>query len=385
MKDIFAGNQVIHKMSDRYGWKEGSAEKTVLHGALGALTGTMSGGNALSGAVSGSVNEFALAYMEKTKGRNWMDTHPDTVQAISTALGAVAGSLAGDRNTGAYTAQMGTKWNYYEKYPNMKEKIEKYLSSDEYKQQEAGTAHVIYLDDSTEHGVIITKDSDTGTGRIIDLNSRSGETFKKLYPRKDGIRPYDKNITFKRIDKGNDHPTGVYTFGEQDGTVANGHALYPGEIKDRESYRRMKGISMPNYTINKGTLAENMATAAIEYPFALAENMGGNVSTARVLAIGPLKTLGMYRTWQEDWKNYSGEDWWKAQGINIITPLSSKVYSALSAGVATYKVIKNPYISVGVSVASTVLVNDSTAEIEKNLKNEYLKTDEQKEKEAGKR
>jgi hypothetical protein len=70
----------------------------------------------------------------------------------------------------------------------------------------------------------------------------------------------------------------------------------------------MKGVSMPNYTINKGTLAENMATAAIEYPFALAETMGGNVSTARVLALGPLKTLGMYRTWQEDWKNYIGED-----------------------------------------------------------------------------
>ena len=184
-----------------------------------------------------------------------MDTHPDTVQAISTALGAVAGSLAGDRNTGAYTAQMGTKWNYYEKYPNMKEKIEKYLSSDEYKQQEAGTAHVIYLDDSTEHGVVITKDSDTGTGRIIDLNSRSGETFKKLYPRKDGIRPYDKNITFKRIDKGNDHPTGVYTFGEQDGTVANGHALYLDEIKDWENYRRMKGISMPKtILLTKGHL-----------------------------------------------------------------------------------------------------------------------------------
>lgn len=276
-------------MSDRYGWKEGSAEKTVLHGALGALTGKMSGGNVLSGAVSESVNEFALGYIEKTKGEEWMKKHPDTVQAVSTVLGAVAGGITGDGTTGAYTAQMGTRWNYYEKYPNMKEKIEKYLSSDEYKQQEAGTAHVIYLDDSTEHGVIITKDSDTGTGRIIDLNSRSGETFKKLYPRKDGIRPYDKNITFKRIDKGNDHPTGVYTFGEQDGTVANGHALYLDEIKDRESYRRMKGISMPNYTINKGTLAENMATAAIEYPFALAETMGGNVSTARVLAIGPLK------------------------------------------------------------------------------------------------
>ena len=32
---------------------------------------------------------------------------------ISTALGAVAGSLTGDRNTGAYTAQMGTKWNLF--------------------------------------------------------------------------------------------------------------------------------------------------------------------------------------------------------------------------------------------------------------------------------
>ena len=105
------GNQIIHEAADHYGWKEGSTEKLLLHGAIGALTGTMSGGNALSGAVSGSVNEFALAYIEKTKGRDWMDTHPDTVQAISTALGAVAGSLTGDRNTGAYTAQMGTRWN----------------------------------------------------------------------------------------------------------------------------------------------------------------------------------------------------------------------------------------------------------------------------------
>ena len=372
------GNQIIHEAADHYGWKEGSTEKLLLHGAIGALTGTMSRGNALSGAVSGSVNEFALAYMEKTKGRDWMDTHPDTVQAISTALGAVAGSLTGDRNTGAYTAQMGTKWNYYEKYPNMKEKIERYLSSDEYKQQEAGTAHVIYLDNSTEHGVIVTKDSDTGTGRIIDLNSRSGETFKKLYPRKDGIRPYDKNRIFKRIDKGNYHPTGVYTFGEQDGTVANGHALYPDEIKDWENYRRMKGISMPNYTINKGTLAENMATAAIEYPFALAKTMGGNVSTARVLALGPLKTLGMYRTWQEDWKNYSGEDWWKAQGINIGVPLAYRAIIFTRLGAETYKITKNPYISAGVAIALTITQDEMIDKATKSIKENTLNKDVEK-------
>ena len=94
------GNWAIHEIASHNGWKDGSTEKLLLHGAIGALTGSISGGNALSGAVSGSVNEFALAYIEKTKGRNWMDTHPDTVQAISTALGAVAGSLTGDRTKG---------------------------------------------------------------------------------------------------------------------------------------------------------------------------------------------------------------------------------------------------------------------------------------------
>ena len=108
------GNQIIHEAADHYGWKEGSTEKLLLHGAIGALTGSMSGGNALSGAVSGSVNEFALAYMEKTKGRNWMDTHPDTVQAISTALGGILSKMTGGSgHTGAYISQMGTKWNEY--------------------------------------------------------------------------------------------------------------------------------------------------------------------------------------------------------------------------------------------------------------------------------
>lgn len=42
------------------------------------------------------------------KGKNKLIT--DTVQAISTVLGAVAGSLTGDRATGACMAQMGTEW-----------------------------------------------------------------------------------------------------------------------------------------------------------------------------------------------------------------------------------------------------------------------------------
>ena len=64
------GNQSTHEAADHYGWKEGSTEKLLLHGAIGALTETVSGGNALARAISGSVNKFALAYMGKAKGRD---------------------------------------------------------------------------------------------------------------------------------------------------------------------------------------------------------------------------------------------------------------------------------------------------------------------------
>lgn len=56
------GNQSTHEAADHYGWKEGSTEKLLLHGAIGALTGSMSGGNALSGAVAGSLTG------DRTKG-----------------------------------------------------------------------------------------------------------------------------------------------------------------------------------------------------------------------------------------------------------------------------------------------------------------------------
>ena len=131
------GNQIIHEAADHYGWKEGSTEKLLLHGAIGALTGTMSGGNALAGAVSGSVNEFALAYMEKTKGRDWMDTHPDTVQAISTALGGILSKMTGGSgHTGAYISQMRTKWNELDEEMEAREAVKEIIEKEVWNQIE---------------------------------------------------------------------------------------------------------------------------------------------------------------------------------------------------------------------------------------------------------
>lgn len=105
------GNQAIHEVSAHYGWKEGSKEKVLLHGALGALTGSMSGKGTWTGALSGSVNEFAVKYIEQAKGIQWVVRHPGVVQGISVALGAAVGKVTGNSGVGAYTAQMGTKWN----------------------------------------------------------------------------------------------------------------------------------------------------------------------------------------------------------------------------------------------------------------------------------
>lgn len=46
-------------------------------------------------------------------------------------------------------------------------------------------------------------------------------------------------------------------------------------LRLKNPIKRKRHPPVPNYTINKGMLAENMATAAVEYPFTLAENMVG--------------------------------------------------------------------------------------------------------------
>ena len=108
------GNQSTHEAADHYGWKEGSTEKLLLHGAIGALTETVSGGNALARAISGSVNEYAIGYLKKTKGKDWINKHPDTVQNISAAFGGILSKMTGGSgHTGAYISQMGTKWNLF--------------------------------------------------------------------------------------------------------------------------------------------------------------------------------------------------------------------------------------------------------------------------------
>ena len=109
------GNRAIHEIASHNGWKDGSVETVALHGMLGAITGAKSGGSALSGLIAGGANEYAIEYLKQTKGKDWINKHPDTVQNISAAFGGILSKMTGGSgHTGAYISQMGTKWNELE-------------------------------------------------------------------------------------------------------------------------------------------------------------------------------------------------------------------------------------------------------------------------------
>ncbi len=105
------GFRAAGDLAGKMGWDEGSKERTVLHGVVGAGVAALGGGNALTGAVGAAANQAAIPAMEQylldhgyTKGSPEFAT---MMQMGSTAIGGAVGGA-----TGAATALNGTKYNY---------------------------------------------------------------------------------------------------------------------------------------------------------------------------------------------------------------------------------------------------------------------------------
>ncbi len=106
------GNQAIHTYAESKGWKDGSTEKILLHGAFGALMGDMAGGSVPATALAGGVNEYVMGYLTKSKGEKWVQKHPDSVQWLSAGVGAAIGNLSKDVLTSTMVSLNAAKWNY---------------------------------------------------------------------------------------------------------------------------------------------------------------------------------------------------------------------------------------------------------------------------------
>ena len=186
------GNQAIHEIASHNGWKDGSAEKVALHGMLGAITSAKSGGSALSGLIAGGANEYAIGYLEKSKGKDWINKHPDTVQNISAAFGGILSKMTGGSgHTGAYISQMGTKWNEY--LLTQLERSEEELWEQKEKEREQYPGNGAYskeeIEDAIEKGVIKEKDYfmnlanayPGGAGIALEMSAMSDYEIQQKY------------------------------------------------------------------------------------------------------------------------------------------------------------------------------------------------------------
>ena len=127
------GNQAIHKYAESKGWKDGSTEKILLHGAFGALMGDMAGGSVPATALAGGATEYVMGYLTKEKGEDWVQKHPDTVQWIAAGVGTGLDSITDGASFGADIAVNSAKWNleFSEPIHEMSDKIWETLSEED--------------------------------------------------------------------------------------------------------------------------------------------------------------------------------------------------------------------------------------------------------------
>jgi filamentous hemagglutinin len=105
------GMRAAGDLAGQMGWAEGSPERTVLHGVVGAGIAALGGGNVVQGALGAAANQFVIQKMaDYLESQGYTPGTPEfasMLQLASTAVGAAVGGGAG-----AATALDGTTYNY---------------------------------------------------------------------------------------------------------------------------------------------------------------------------------------------------------------------------------------------------------------------------------
>ena len=165
------GNQAIHAYAESRGWKDGSAEKVLLHGAFGALMGDMGTGETLAGALSESIHEYVMGYLNRTKSPEWVRNHPDTVEWLSAGMGAVIGKVSDASISGMAGVSLdAAKWNEYQNIRELRDKIERLKTSGALNRLRDNEYVVLYAEhNGTTVGVAVDKE-----GNATDVNLIEG-------------------------------------------------------------------------------------------------------------------------------------------------------------------------------------------------------------------
>ena len=145
--------RLAHNMKD-----DGSGRKIAVHAIIGGIMSQITGAGFASGAVGAGLNE---ALINAVKGKD-----PGTAQIVSAIIGAAAAKVAGgSAAAGASAAANGTKWNKYEKLPEIIDQLSALNKSEDYKKLGDGEYFIRYaMVDGKKVAVAIDKN-----GQVSDL------------------------------------------------------------------------------------------------------------------------------------------------------------------------------------------------------------------------
>lgn len=308
------GNQAIHKYAESKGWKDGSTEKMLLHGAFGALMGDMAGGSAMTGALSGSVNEYVMGYLSKMKGEDWMQEHPDTVQWISMGVASTLGKLTnGNVSEVADIALAGTKWNYYGSREDEKGnisgmgKIAALLQSDgtyQYVTNVNGTDIPINREDLYKYTSVWIEDPENpGMGYTYIINGDDGDTYYSGTFKDERFDKQNKSMIYLGVDNWNEMESIIPGFRKTDKV---GDKVFPGLSWNNK---------MKTYTWSKSFASNALSEKVNMVPNELVkQNWGGSLFKYFTKAGGFVGVPLTLNDMNDDWNNYSGYRLWLAWG-----------------------------------------------------------------------
>ncbi|WP_404548726.1 hemagglutinin repeat-containing protein [Dyella jejuensis] len=107
----YVGMRAAGDLANQMGWAEGSPQRTILHGVVGAGIAALGGGNVAQGALGAAANQLVVQQMaDYLQSQGYKPGTPEfasMLQLASTAVGAAVGGGAG-----AATALDGTRYNY---------------------------------------------------------------------------------------------------------------------------------------------------------------------------------------------------------------------------------------------------------------------------------
>jgi len=308
------GNQAIHTYAESKGWKDGSTEKMLLHGAFGALMGDMAGGSAASGALSGSVNEYVMGYLTKTKGKEWMQKYPDTVQWISMGVASTLGKLAnGSVSEVADIALAGTKWNYYGSRKDEKGnisgmgKIAALLQPDgtyQYVTNVNGTDIPINREDLYKYTSVWIEDPKSpGMGYTYIINGDDGDTYYSGTFKDERFDKQNRSMIYLGVDNWNEMESIIPGFSKTDKV---GDKIFPelSKVDELKAYSWSKSLAS-NALSEKANMVPNELVK---------QNWGGPLFKYFTKAGGAIGVPLTLSDMMDDWNNYSGYRLWLAWG-----------------------------------------------------------------------